>query len=320
MLKPQYAILRFSKYKGPEISRIEAHNERKKENYSSNPDIGLSRSHLNYHLIPPARHYRAEAERQIAAAKCRTRSDSVRVVETLITASPNFFEGKPETEVWKFFQQALSFMNTQLDSKHIISAVVHLDEQTPHMHLSFVPLTKDQRLSAKEILGNRKKLTHWQDLFWEHMVRYFPDLERGESASKTGRTYIPPRLFKEITHLTKQKEELEELLSGVNMFNAKEKVRDISAVLNVYIPAAEKMATQIKRYQRIFDELSAKNEQLQSELQTVSSEDLLKMIKFAQLERDYEAALAVLDQIPSEILSEYSAGWSSKKQAKMRIY
>lgn len=211
-------------------------------------------------------------------------------------------------------------MNTQLDSKHIISAVVHLDEQTPHMHLSFVPLTKDQRLSAKEILGNRKKLTHWQDLFWEHMVRYFPDLERGESASKTGRTYIPPRLFKEITHLTKQKEELEELLSGVNMFNAKEKVRDISAVLNVYIPAAEKMATQIKRYQRIFDELSAKNEQLQSELQTVSSEDLLKMIKFAQLERDYEAALAVLDQIPSEILSEYSAGWSSKKQAKMRIY
>lgn len=53
MLKPQYAILRFSKYKGPEISRIEAHNERKKENYSSNPDIGLSRSHLNYHLIPP---------------------------------------------------------------------------------------------------------------------------------------------------------------------------------------------------------------------------------------------------------------------------
>lgn len=39
MQKPQYAIMRFSKYKGPEISRIEAHNERKKEKYASNPDI-----------------------------------------------------------------------------------------------------------------------------------------------------------------------------------------------------------------------------------------------------------------------------------------
>ena len=39
MQKAQYGILRFAKYKGPEISNIEAHNERKKEKYASNPDI-----------------------------------------------------------------------------------------------------------------------------------------------------------------------------------------------------------------------------------------------------------------------------------------
>jgi hypothetical protein len=32
-----------------------------------------------------------------------------------------------------------------------------MDEKTPHMHLSFVPLTADGRLSAKDIVGNRKK-------------------------------------------------------------------------------------------------------------------------------------------------------------------
>ena len=48
MSKPQFAILRFAKYKGPEISNIEAHNERTKENYASNPDIDKSRSHLNF--------------------------------------------------------------------------------------------------------------------------------------------------------------------------------------------------------------------------------------------------------------------------------
>lgn len=73
------------------------------------------------------------------------------------------------------------------DSKTILSAVVHMDEKTPHMHLAFVPITQDGRLCAKEILGNKKKLTWWQDEFWKHMVDKYPDLERGESASRTGR-------------------------------------------------------------------------------------------------------------------------------------
>ena len=51
MANAQYAILRFAKYKGPEISGIEAHNERTKEKYASNPDIDPSRTHLNFHLI-----------------------------------------------------------------------------------------------------------------------------------------------------------------------------------------------------------------------------------------------------------------------------
>ena len=59
------------------------------------------------------------------------------------------------------------------------------------MHLCFVPLTEDGRLSAKDIMGNKKKLTWWQDEFWKHMVKKFPDLERGESASLTGRDHIP---------------------------------------------------------------------------------------------------------------------------------
>ena len=53
MPKAQYGILRFAKYKGPEIGRIEAHNERTKETYASNPDIDPARKHLNYNLLTP---------------------------------------------------------------------------------------------------------------------------------------------------------------------------------------------------------------------------------------------------------------------------
>ena len=187
---------------------IESHNERTKEKYASNPDVDTARSHLNFHLVTPKRKYRAEAEKQIAETGCRTRSDSVRVVEALVTATPEFFKGKKKGEIKAYFQEALGFIQEHQDPKTIISAVVHMDEKTPHMHLCFVPLTEDKRLSAKEIVGNKKKLTQWQGRFWEHMVKKYPDLERGESAGETGRDHIPPRVFKEMTRLTKQKAKL----------------------------------------------------------------------------------------------------------------
>ena len=148
-MKAQHAILRFAKYKGPEVGNIEAHNERTKEKYASNPDIDTERSRLNFHLIRPQGKYRAEAERQIAGAGCRTRSDSVRVVEALITASPQFFEGKKRREVREYFSHALAFIESKQAKETILSAVIHMEEKTPHMHLCFVPLTEDKRLFSK---------------------------------------------------------------------------------------------------------------------------------------------------------------------------
>ena len=95
------------------------------------------------------------------------------------------------------------------------------------MHLVFVPLTPDNRLSAKTIIGNRKKLTQWQDEFWSYMVKKYPDFERGESASLTGRTHIPPRLFKQAARLTRQKDKLIQLLSEMNPLNAKANPRKL---------------------------------------------------------------------------------------------
>ena len=313
MSQPQFAILRFAKYKGPEISNIEAHNERTKEEYASNPDIDKSRSYLNFHLLEPERKYRAGAERQIKDAACRTRSDSVRLVEVLVTATPDFFKGKKKAEIKAYFQEALDFIREYQEPKTIISAVVHMDEKTPHMHLCFVPLTEDGRLSAKEIVGNKKKLTQWQDRFWEHMVKKYPDLERGESASETGRDHIPPRVFKEMTRLTKQKAKLEELLSDINLFNIKGKTAEIGVLLDKYIPSVEQMHTTMKKYRVAFTETASENEslkienaQLEKSLEKAAKESNLKQLADARLRRDYEDAVAVLDRIPKEVLAAYT--------------
>ncbi len=304
-MKAQYAILRFAKYKGPEIGRIEAHNERTKETYASNPDVDISRSSLNFHLVTPQRSYRAEAEKQIAAAGCRTRKDSVRVVETLITASPEFFQGKKPEEIRAFFNLALDFIKSKQSPETIISAVVHMDEKTPHMHLSFVPLTQDGRLSAKDILGNKKNLTKWQDDFWKFMVRKYPDLERGESASETGRTHIPPRLFKEATHLNHQQETIMALLADINPLNAKKRAAEIEALIEKYIPRVEKMRTQLKKYNSAYKELKAEVAALEKEVDA-SKESVIRRIETAQKLRELEGLQKVVDNIPKEILDTYN--------------
>ena len=304
MQKPQYAILRFAKYKGPEIGQIEAHNERKKEKYASNPDIDTSRSHLNFHLVHPERKYRAEAERQIAQAGCRTRKDSVRVVEALVTASPEFFKGKKQAEVRAFFEEAVRFIERRQPKDTIISAVVHMDEKTPHMHLSFVPLTKDGRLSAKDIVGNKKKLTWWQDQFWKHMVRRWPDLERGESASETGRTHIPPRLFKEAAHLNRQQDMLMKLLGEVNPLNAKKKSAEIEALLERYIPGVERMQTQMRKYDTAYKVLLAENAELKKQVDS-SKESVRRRLEVSQQLQELEDLRRTVDNIPPEILQAY---------------
>ena len=313
MSQPQYAIMRFAKYKGPEITNIEAHNERRKEKYASNPDIDLSRSKHNFHLIEPPQRYRAEAERQISAAGCRTRKDSVRLVEILFTATPEFFKGKKLPEIRQYFEETLRFFVQYQSRETIISAVVHMDEKTAHMHLSFVPLTPDGRLSAKEIVGNKKKLTWWQDKFWEHMVKKYPALERGESVSQTGRDHIPPRIFKEMTHLTQQRQKLDELLTGIGPFNSKKRAAEISELLDGYIPAVEKMRTQLKKYSTAFtstkaenEKLKKKNKKLSESLEEANHESVLKKLNDAKLQREYQEALAVLERIPPEVIDSYA--------------
>ena len=306
-MKAQYAIIRFAKYKGPEIGHIESHNERTKEKYASNPDIDTTCSHLNFHLLTPGRKYRAEAEKQIAEAGCRTRSDSVRVVEALVTASPEFFKGKKKSEVKAYFTEALDFIEKHQSKETIISAVVHMDEKTPHMHLCFVPLTEDKRLSAKEIVGNKKKLTWWQDEFWKHMVKKYPDLERGESASETGRTHIPPRLFKEAVHLNRMKDQIMAILNDSTPFNKKAKVEELEALLDKYIPGVEVMRTKLKKYDKTYKELTEENAELEKKLNSASRESIQKKLEIQRKLSELDELRRTVDAIPNEVIRAYTA-------------
>ena len=320
MSKAQYAILRFAKYKGPTISRIEAHNERTKEFYASNPDIKTELSKYNVHLVHPKGKYRTEADKMIREAGCKARKDSVRMVETLITASPEFFAGKKPGEVRAFFEYALEFLKTKQAAETIVSAVVHVDEKTPHMHLCFVPITADGRLSAKDIVGNRKKLTQWQDEYWSYMVKKYPDLERGESASETGRTHLPPRIFKQATKMHRLEQKLRELLSSINPMNAKRVREEILKILDDYIPGVAELMTKTKALKRSEKELLGEIAALKKEANASkpSVQRLLELERKVQEQEELQRTIASLQQtltaIPPEIIAEYNEPKSERKE------
>ena len=193
-----YAILRFAKHKGGASKALSAHHERTKDSYASNPDIDLSRTAQNFHLVTPRWSYEQKIKHRIQTAGCWVRKGSVKFVDTLVTVSPEFAKAH-EVEMPEYFRRAFDFLKERVGEENIISAVVHMDEKTPHMHLCFVSLTRDKRLSAKEILGNKKSMIRWQDDFYACMAERWPELERGTPAVEAKRRHLTPQWYKKVT-------------------------------------------------------------------------------------------------------------------------
>ena len=310
-----YAILRFKKVKIGGVSAACKHNERQKEIYKSNPDIDINRSVHNYHFVEPQQTYHKEVKRMIAAAGCKSRSNSTVMVETLITASPEFMNDLPKKEQQEFFSRAFDFMAEKIGKENIIAATVHMDETTPHMHLSFCPITADKRLSAKDILGNQKKLSNWQTVFHECMSARWNVLERGISSMETKRKHISVWLFKTATRLDKQFDEVTAAVADINVLNAGKKRDNALDLLEKWMPQAEKFTAQIKTvegYIRTLEQDKQCNISVKRDLADCNN-DLKKKLsdkeyeiyragkKIYDLQCQIEKQKRLLDKLPPEI-------------------
>lgn len=203
----QYAILRVQKCKGAEIGAMQYHNDREPGKHT-NPDIDQSRTRMNRELCPHA-DYEGEVQARIDAGYKGTRKvrkDAVRLVEGIVTASPEFFEGASAEEVRDFFEDALGFCREEFGESNLVHFTVHMDEETPHAHFGFVPL-KDGKLSWKAFFDGRGGLSAFQDRCFEKVGKPW-GLERGEKHS--GRRYretaeMKRDLEQEVEELREQK-------------------------------------------------------------------------------------------------------------------
>lgn len=208
-----YVIARVIKVKSTAIGAMQYHNDRAPGEHL-NPDIDPERTHLNYELhdaegcyLP--RKYAAEVDAKIAANRTsgrKVRKDAVKLVEGIITASPEFFEGKSEEECRRFFEDAYAFVCAEMGAENVIHFTVHMDETTPHAHWGAVPI-KDGRLSWKAFFDGRGGLSAFQDRCFEKVGKPW-GLDRGEKHS--GRRYretaeMKRDLEQEVEELREQK-------------------------------------------------------------------------------------------------------------------
>ena len=171
------------KYKRGDIVGIERENERD-ESYKStrNPQIDKSRTHLNYHTLPHEKKYLAFIDERIKelSPKRKIKDDVVLMTSFILGSDKEFFDGiSPETQK-QFFDDCTEFFAERYGKENVVSAVVHLDESTPHLHFNLMPVTGG-RLCAKELF-DRTALRELQPDFYEIVGRKY-GLKRGKEGS-----------------------------------------------------------------------------------------------------------------------------------------
>lgn len=253
-----YCIMRLEKRKANNITGMQIHNDRATENHS-NEDINKELSHLNYDLIECPSYKKKineELEKRYKVNKS-LRKDATLGVEVIFTSDKDFFDKLTPEQERLYFEKSLEFLKEFAGEKNVISATVHKDETTPHLHAVFMPLTDDGRLNYKDFINTKYDLINLQDKYHEKMREYFPELERGKSSKETKKKHLSvedfklKQLEKDLEKLQKEKKETE-----IQIQNVEKQIKDFYTVKTIVENIEERKAIFSDSYKLKKDELT----------------------------------------------------------------
>ena len=214
-----YAVIRNAKYKRENLQGIYRHNERKNKNYS-NKNINEELSYLNYSLKDCNHSYAKEFDllKEKYNLKGQIKTVSNIACEYIITSDKKFFDNIGEEEIKRYFETAYKFVceYKDLGEQYILSSKVHMDEESPHMHLVFIPVvhTNDRKgnnidkIACSEFWKEKDSYRQLQDAFYNYMVSNSFDLQRGNPSE---RVHLSVEDYKQITNFENSKTVLQDI-------------------------------------------------------------------------------------------------------------
>lgn len=304
-----YAIVRNEKLTRAEINGKGTHNDRKAKNHS-NKDIDPTRTHLNYYIKKNEFTYTKEFDKYIKEnnLKGHLRSNSIIMCQMIFTSDKAFFDKIGEKETKRYFDECYKFICNykNLGEKNIISAVVHLDEGAPHMHLMFIPVvhTKDKegneidKICARDFWKGRDSYRKLQDSYFNHVKSKGFDLERGMFVEDTNRKHYTIEEYKKITNYDNTKKLLNEMklelpevpdINDISKFSIKRDEKILEKIikpkddlikelykenlsLNKELSKQFKIVDEAEKYQKERDKILADNKELHNTVRNLECE------------------------------------------------
>ena len=313
-----YGIVRNEKLTRAEINGNGSHNDRKAKNHS-NKDIDPTRTHLNYYIKKNELTYTKEFDKYLKENNVQghLRCNSIIMCQMIFTSDQAFFDKIGEEETKRYFDECYKFICNykSLGEKNIISAVVHLDEGAPHMHLMFVPVvhTKDKdgkeidKICARDFWKGRDSYRKLQDAYFNHVKSKGFDLERGMFVEDTERKHYTVEEYKKITNYENTKKVLNEIklelpevpdITDISKFSRK---RDEKILEEIIKPKDELIKELYKDNLSLHKELSKQSkvideaEKYQKERNSIISDNKKLNDKIKDLESEYKIKSNNLD-------------------------
>ena len=323
-----YAIVRNDKLTRADVNGSYIHNDRRSKGHT-NKNIDPTRTHLNFYFKKNKLTYLKEFDklRKERDLKGSIRSNSIIMCEMMFTSDQEFFDKIGEEETRRYFEECYKFVCNykKLGEENILSAVVHLDEDTPHMHLVFVPVihTKDkegkdiEKICARDFWKGRDSYRQLQNAFYEHVKSKGFELERGLPVEETGAKHEKIEDLKKLTNYENTKKILKNIklelpevpdINDIKLIKLnKEKVEneiikpkdalikelhEENKVLHQELSKQVVLVEPAEKYQKERDKILADNEELHNSVKIMEKEYKKKSntldLQFSNRKRDLE--------------------------------
>lgn len=186
-----YTVLRTKKLKTmQDVAGAGAHVFRLRKTPNADP----AKQHLNEVLVRGGGNQLhkivgTRIKEGVTNPKAQIRKNSVRVIEFILSASPEFFDKASKDEEREWLRANVQWLRSKYGAKNVVSVVCHRDEKTMHLHAFVVPVTSDGRLSAKEMIGGTRQVLRDLQTDYAKAMAHF-GLSRGVENSRADHTTI----------------------------------------------------------------------------------------------------------------------------------